>query len=757
MGAVYKATQESTGKTVAIKVVSEKLSDNPETIRRFQREVKLQSKLEHPNIVTVIDFSTTEKGQCYFVMGFVEGKSLRKMILDDGKFTMKVFNELAPQMLDGLEYAHNQGIIHRDLKADNMTIVTLKHQRIVKILDFGLAKAIQADGEGTMDTELTQQGRVLGTPAYMSPEQAKGETSKIGPRSDIYSMGVIFYHMLSGKLPFQSDTPWGVMHKHISETPSPLREVAPSVPENVEKVIMRCLAKEPGERYKSALEVKLAFAGEQADDSAGFPEFEGTIADATMMEAPTAPEKKGSNAGVVVALAFLVLAGAGMGWLFYKKFTGGKPVTVATAPEKTESTPIPAPSKQVEPAPPPETKAEMEGQTEVKSGKEKQSREQVESQKKPEPKKAAPKPEARKQLAKVTPPKPKVASKPMAPAGPGSMFRGDPSRSGFYQGEGLAKLSGLKWKFKTEDSVLSSPAIAGGVIYFGSDDGGLYAVELKNGRKKWRFTAPDHILSSPAIAGDSVFFGSDDHLFYSLYAKSGKLKWKHETKGRLFSSPAIVGSTVFFGSGDGALYALDARTGLRKWKYKTEGKIESSPAVTGSAVYFGSYDEYFYAVDAVTGKIKWKFKTGDAVASSPAIDGSTLYFGSDDGYLYSLKTDSGRLVWKYKTGDWIRSSPALAYGFVFFGGKDGFLYALEAKNGKEKWKFEADDSILSSPSVAGKTVYIGGEDGKLYAVDAMTGGKKWDYDSGAPVFSSPLLVGSTVIFGSQDDGLVALQ
>jgi len=692
MGAVYKATQESTGKTVAIKVVSEKLADNPDTIRRFQREVKLQSKLEHPNIVTVIDFSTTEKGQCYFVMGFVEGKSLRKMILDDGGFSLEVFNELAPQMLDGLEYAHSQGIIHRDLKADNMTIVTLKHQRIVKILDFGLAKAMQADGGGTMDTELTQQGRVLGTPAYMSPEQAKGETAKIGPPSDIYSMGVIFYHMLSGQLPFQSDTPWGVMHKHISETPSPLREVAPSVPENVEKVIMRCLAKEPEERYKSALDVKRAFAGKEAGDSAGFDQFEGTIADATIMDAPVAPEKKGSKAGVVVALMFLVLAGAGyFGWKFYKKPIDDK--RQATAPKETE------------PAP-----------------------------------------------------KPKAASKPVALAGPGAMFRGGAARSGFYQGAGgLGKLSGLKWKFKTEDSVLSSPAVAGGVVYFGSDDGGLYAVALKSGRKKWRFVARDRILSSPTIAGGAVFFGSDDNYFYSVYATIGKLKWKYKTEGKLFSSPAIAGSTVFFGSGDGFLYALYARTGKLKWKFKTEGKIESSPAVAGSVVYFGSYDEYFYAVDVVTGKLKWKFKTGDAVASSPAIDGSRLYFGSDDGYLYALNVRTGKLKWKYKTGDWIRSSPAVAYGSVFFGGKDGFAYALEAKSGKKKWKFEADDSLLSSPSVAGKVVYIGSEDGKLYAVDAITGRKKWDYDSGAPVFSSPVLTGSTVIFGSQDDGVVALK
>lgn len=748
MGAVYKATQESTGKAVAIKVISENLSGNPDTIKRFQREVKLQSKLEHPNIVTVIDFSTTENGQCYFVMGFVDGKSLRRMILDDGKFSMEVFNELAPQMLDGLEYAHNQGVIHRDLKADNMTIVSLKHQRIVKILDFGLAKAIQADGKGTMDTELTQQGRVLGTPAYMSPEQAKGESGKIGTCSDIYSMGVIFYHMLSGKLPFQSDTPWGVMHKHISETPPPLRKVNDSVPELVEEIIMRCLAKEPEDRYKSALAVKLAFAGKQADESGGFAQFEGTIAEATVMEAP-APEKKGSKAGMVIVLALLVLAGAGLVWKFYGKQVDDKPPLVATAPEEVELAPAP---------PAQETKPEPDKRAEVNNGIEKKIPAQIESPKKPEPPEVARKPEPENKVAKAKPPKPpKVASIPMEPAGPGAMFRGGAMRRGFYEGNGVDKLSGLKWRFETDDSVLSSPVVAGGVVYFGSDDGRLFAVELESGQVKWRFTAQDNILCSPAIAGDAVFFGSDDNYLYSVYAKTGKLKWKYKTEGKIFSSPAIAGSTVFFGSGDGSLYALDARTGKRKWKFKTGGEIESSPAVEGSVVYFGSFDEYFYAVDAVTGKLKWKFKTEEAIASSSAIAGSRLYFGSDDGHLYSLELGAGRLVWKYKTGDWVRSSPALAYGSVFFGGKDGFLYALEAESGKEKWRFEADDSLLSSPSVAGQSVYIGGEDGKLYAVDAITGSKKWDYDSGGPVFSSPAVTGSTIIFGSQNSALLALQ
>ena len=256
MGAVYKAIQISTDKTVAIKVISSSLTNDPDTIKRFQREVKIQCSLDHPNIVTVIDFSKTREGRYFFVMGYVEGKSVKNMIKEQGKFSLDSFYELASQMLDGMEYAHQKGIIHRDIKGDNVIVASMGHQQIVKILDFGIAKLWQGQEISKDDTYQTQQGMVLGTPAYMSPEQAKGEKDKIGPGSDIYSLGIVFYQMLTGKLPFESDTPWGYLHKHATQPPRPLRLIDPSIPIVLEKMIMRCLEKKPEERYPSALLLK---------------------------------------------------------------------------------------------------------------------------------------------------------------------------------------------------------------------------------------------------------------------------------------------------------------------------------------------------------------------------------------------------------------------------------------------------------------------------------------------------------------------
>ena len=253
MGAVYKATQISTGKDVAIKVINRELTKEADTVQRFQREVAIQAKMEHPNIITVVDFDRTPDGYYFFVMQYVAGQSLSDLVKDKMQLTTEEFSQVAMQILDGIEYAHRKNIIHRDIKGDNIIIAEMEHQQIVKILDFGLAKAAHQDTMG-----LTDAGHILGTPSYMSPEQAQGESGAIGPESDIYSIGVLFYQMLTGSLPFVSDTPWGLIQKHISATPKPLRERTSGISEKLEAVVLKCLEKDPLNRFHSALALKAA-------------------------------------------------------------------------------------------------------------------------------------------------------------------------------------------------------------------------------------------------------------------------------------------------------------------------------------------------------------------------------------------------------------------------------------------------------------------------------------------------------------------
>jgi len=317
------------------------------------------------------------------------------------------------------------------------------------------------------------------------------------------------------------------------------------------------------------------------------------------------------------------------------------------------------------------------------------------------------------------------------------------------------KNQALKWKFETGDDVSSDPALSEGVVYFGSDDNHLYAVDIQTGEEKWKFETGDGVYSSPALSDGVVYFGSDDNHLYALDAKTGEEKWKFETGGEVYSSPAVLNGVVYFGSGDDHLYTLDAKTGEEKWKFKTEGGVYS-PAVSEGVVYFGSDDNHLYALDSKTGHEKWKFKTGDLVCSSPVVLNGVVYFGSDDNHLYAVDIQTGEEKWKFETGGKVYSSPALSDGVVYFGSNDNHLYAVDIQTGEEKWKFDTGGEVYSSPAVLNGVVYFGSNDKHIYALDSKTGEEKWKFKTGDNVISSPVLSDSVVYCGSDDNHLYVL-
>jgi serine/threonine-protein kinase len=260
MGKVYKGRQEAVGRDVAIKTLHKELLDKEQIAKRFQREARAASKLRHQNAIEVFAFGQIEApkqpfdGMPYMVMEFVSGKSLHKTIQEAGKLTEARATHIMLQVCDVLEEAHTQGIIHRDLKPENIVLTERSRNKdFVKVLDFGIAKLLQEEEAG--GTKLTKAGTVFGTPEYLSPEQASG--TAVDHRSDIYSLGIILYEMLSGKVPFHADTAVGLLIKHVNEAPKPLREFAPSagISEGMERIVMKALAKDPAERQQSVAEL----------------------------------------------------------------------------------------------------------------------------------------------------------------------------------------------------------------------------------------------------------------------------------------------------------------------------------------------------------------------------------------------------------------------------------------------------------------------------------------------------------------------
>jgi serine/threonine protein kinase len=243
MATVFKAYQPKMDRYVALKVLQRHFSNNPQFVSRFSQEARLIAKLEHPHILPVHDFGESD-GYTYLAMRLVEGGSLSDLLKKQGKLELTKINCIVTQVGGALDYAHEKGVIHRDCKPGNVLIDEFES---CLLTDFGIAKLVEAS------SYLTHTGGILGTPFYISPEQGSGKP--IDNRSDIYSLGVMLYQMVIGNVPYKADTPMAVIFKHIHD-PLPLpRQQVPDLPEPVERVILKALAKNPGDRYSTANEL----------------------------------------------------------------------------------------------------------------------------------------------------------------------------------------------------------------------------------------------------------------------------------------------------------------------------------------------------------------------------------------------------------------------------------------------------------------------------------------------------------------------
>jgi tetratricopeptide (TPR) repeat protein len=354
MGEVFKARQVSLDRIVAVKVLPKSLAEQENFLERFQREAKAAANLIHPNVIQIYSIGV-EEGIPYFAMEFVEGEDLQQKMRCQS-FTYDEIVEIIIGVANALACAFEKDIVHRDIKPSN---VMIDRNGIVKVMDFGLAKATK----GT--SNLTQSGLIMGTPNYISPEQGKGDP--IDHRSDLYSLGVVFYELLTGQLPFDADTPAALIYKHAFETPPTPRVFNPEVPAFLEEICLNMLAKDPNERYanaKALLQDLYEFKGnleyyiQGGERRAGAPHFvqqqtmvdktgmartsslqsADTLADEEPSEAPTMLYQGESGVGVkakekeekkilskvLVAILVLVLVGGGIGIGYWALKPDGK-------------------------------------------------------------------------------------------------------------------------------------------------------------------------------------------------------------------------------------------------------------------------------------------------------------------------------------------------------------------------------------------------------------------------------------------------
>jgi outer membrane protein assembly factor BamB len=345
------------------------------------------------------------------------------------------------------------------------------------------------------------------------------------------------------------------------------------------------------------------------------------------------------------------------------------------------------------------------------------------------------------------------------------MFRGDPSHAGVATSPAPRQFHRVKWTFPTGDRIVSSPVWHDGALFFGSDDGNVYAVDATTGRQRWMRRTGGPVASTPALADGRVYAVSYDGRLYALDERSGEVIWTFTSGGErrfearglhgmqpraqtfadmydvFLSSPLAVDGTVYFGSGDGHLYAVDARDGKLRWKFASGNVIHASPAHVDGTLYVGSWDGRLYAVDARSGTQRWMFQAGvdplihnqQGFQSSPAVVGGVVYVGCRDANLYAIDAATGREKWRFSTGlSWVVASPAVAEGRVHFATSDSARYhVVDAATGAPIHDAPTQAYVFASPTIAGAVVLVGVLNGVLQARDRASGELLWEFQTDA--------------------------
>jgi eukaryotic-like serine/threonine-protein kinase len=732
-GTVYLAEHRHEQTQVAVKVLNMQLTDR-EHFREFLNEARAM-RLRHPHIVPLLDFGVSQQDQPFLVMEYAPKGTLRNAFPRGVPAPLSKVVDYTGQIAEALQYAHDRRLIHRDVKPENML---LRDENTALLADFGIT--ISAPSTNMVSV------REGGTPVYMAPEQIDGHPQ---PASDQYALAIVVYEWLTGKRPFNG-TLTELIVQHLRTAPPSLREYLPSLSVEIEQVIFTALAKDPKQRFASvqafATALQLAYQGGRAQKSlfghfsqaslhskrpfsqtlpasAPLPSLSHQEAKVFMQrpenktilprvvntsKLPNAPgeksflaekalaQKRGISKGLAIVLGVLLLALIGAGSYTY--------VGVSTFMAQSQATAIAVKRYTTATA---EASINAYEANALKNG---------------------------------------------------SMYGFNVQHTHVNPYEHILNTANVsllkqKWTFITGDNIHSSPAIANGVVYIGSNDQKLYAINAATGAEKWAAPTGNSIYSSPISVNGVVYVGSFDRKLYAFDAQTGAQKWAMPTGGLILSSPIVVNGLVYVGSDDKKLYAFDALTGKQKWVVATTGVIDGSPAFLNGVVYIGSAEGNVYAFNALTGQQNWVTVAGKYIETTIAVANGMVYVGSDDKKLYAFDMLTGKQKWVMSTGGSVESSAAVANGLVYVGSDDQNLYAFDAFTGTQKWVASTTGAIRSSPTVANGVVYVGSEDDNMYAFDALTGRKLWTAATAGFIYSSPTIANGMLYVGSYDKEL----
>jgi outer membrane protein assembly factor BamB len=341
-----------------------------------------------------------------------------------------------------------------------------------------------------------------------------------------------------------------------------------------------------------------------------------------------------------------------------------------------------------------------------------------------------------------------------------TMFRAGPALTGRADTT-LASPLKLAWSYHAQDAVASSAAIVDGVVYFGSRDGVLHAIDLATGKARWQYATNSSIEeSSPAVHNGLVFVGDMDGAVHAVDAKTGKARWTFKTEGEVHSSPNVSGDRLFIGSYDEHLYCLWAGTGTLIWKFATAGPVHSTPSIDKDTVFVSGCDEQLRGIDVATGKERLSVPMQNYSGASAAVIGSDAYVGTFGNEVLGIDLARRAVRWRYrhKAREMpFYSSAAVASDRLVLGGRDKVVHCLARSTGKALWTFATRARVDSSPLIVDGRVFVGSSDGNLYELDLATGRKVWEFTAGSAVTASPAAAAGALIIGAQDGTVFCLR
>ena len=609
MGAVYQARDlhfPNVTRLCAVKEMINMAQDQQlreQTLRNFEREAEILATLNHPAIPQIYDyFSFGDRS--YLVMEFIQGKDLEAILNSTDQFLpVEQVRQWGIEICDVLSYLHNhqpEPIVFRDMKPSN---VMIDHHKRVRLIDFGIAKTFQMGQPGTM----------IGTEGYSPPEQYKGIAS---PAGDIYALGASLHHLLTRRDP-RLEPPFSFDKK-------PIKEYNPNVPDALAAVIMRALEYDPERRYASAEAMKQsleAAGGSLAEPAIASPQASRVVSPASPLQAGVPVTPVGAPAVVVPSGDIVPI------WQFQVEdavrstpmiyngvvYVGAYDNNLWALDAKAGSLIWRFPTEGGIGSSP----AYSGGMVYI--GSSDQRLHAVDAR------------TGQRRWSFKT--EGRIFTTPCVAVGLVFIGSDDGKLYALKPGPASAREA---WSFSAMSPIRSSPVVNEDRLFFGTDGGEFICLDV-SGELRWRFQTRRRVMSTGMAREGIVYIGSDDWHVYALDVEQGYPIWRFRTRGPVISSPVYADNKVYFGSADGHVYAVEALNGREVWKYEVGDQVNSTPFIYREALYIGARDGALYCLHAKSGEFLWRFQSRGPILSSPRVVDDIVYIGSDDKNVYALQ------------------------------------------------------------------------------------------------------------------------